>query len=384
MAHASLDMQGRVPVLLNASVHDPDGDELTYEWAVTPAAGELVQAFPRNPSWFPPEATSAPQVFTVTLTVSDGQGGVSSDDMQIRVLPTAGETPSPPEGNMERLAFAIERMLASPSQHDASITVEEHSPWLRQAWDFATRSGRYAGMEYKFDINFRGDIPIIPLECFPTEPGEHLARCAPSGIEFPEWHLDDEYLTGELAHILWSTMAHELAHVFTMSSLVAPDRVREPRPDLYAIAMLALFRQHSDPARYECDGRELLADTLQVMAFPATWGGYWFDCKGEEHHPPEEVGAFAIVKSMLNGEYPDWFVEEYGLPDGGFALRRVWADVIALEELDPFPKQLLVWQLRDAFGAGYCSYEAAADSAYRRAPLPNPWGTGDTDEAGCG
>ena len=68
---------------------------------------------------------------------------------------------------------------------------------------------------------------------------------------------------------------------------------------------------------------------------------------------------------MLDGEYPDWFVAEYGLARGGFALRRVWADVIALERLDPFPKQLLVWQLQDAFG-GYCSHERVAASAYQR------------------
>lgn len=383
MVHESLDIQGGVPVLLNARVHDPDGDQLTYEWTTTPAVGELVAAFPRNPSWFAPPATSAARVVTVTLAVNDGRGGESSDDMEITVLPRTGAVPTPPVGRMERLSFAMERMLASPSQHDATMTVEGHSPWLRQAWDFATRSGRYAGMEYDFEIRFGGEIPIIPLECYPVGPGEYLARCAPSGLDFPEDLLGDEYMAGELTHILWSTMAHELAHVFTMSSLVAPDASRDPRSDLYAVAMLALFKQHSDPAIYDCDGRELIADALQVMAFPATWGGYWFSCKGE-HHPPDEEGALAIAQSMLDGEYPEWFTEEYGLPDGGFALRQVWTDVIALEELDPFPKQLLVWQLRDAFGTGYCSYQAAADSAYRRAPLPNPWATGDTDEAGCG
>ena len=303
--------------------------------------------------------------------------------MEIVVLPLAEEIPTPPDGHMERLAFAMERMLASPSQHDASMTVEEQSPWLRQAWDFATKSGNYAEMDYEFEIEFQGQIPIVILKCYPVEPGEYLVPCAPSRLDFPESRLDDKYIVGEFSHILWTTMAHELAHIFTMSTLVSPDDGQDPRPDLYAISMLALFKQHSDPSNYYCDGRELLADTLQVTAFPATWGGYWFSCKGE-HHPPDEDGAHAIVQSLLDGQYPDWFMEEYGLPNGGFALRRVWTDVIALEKLDPFPKQLLVWQLRGAFGAGYCSYEAAADSAYRRAHLPNPWATGDTDEAGCG
>ena len=382
MVHESLAIQGGIPVLLNANAYDPDGDQLTYEWTVTPMVGQLVQAFPRYPSWFAPEVTST-QVVTITLTVRDAHGGHSSADMEIVVLPLAEEIPTPPDGHMERLAFAMERMLASPSQHDASMTVEEQSPWLRQAWDFATKSGNYAEMDYEFEIEFQGQIPIVILECYPVEPGEYLVPCAPSRLDFPESRLDDKYIVGEFSHILWTTMAHELAHIFTMASLVSPDDGQEPRPDLYAISMLALFKQHSDPSNYYCDGRELLADTLQVTAFPATWGGYWFSCKGE-HHPPDEDGAHAIVQSLLDGQYPDWFMEEYGLPNGGFALRRVWTDVIALEKLDPFPKQLLVWQLRGAFGAGYCSYEAAADSAYRRAHLPNPWATGDTDEAGCG
>ena len=98
------------------------------------------------------------------------------------------------------------------------------------------------------------------------KPGEHLAPCEPAGLVFPESLLADEYISGDRSHVLWSTMAHELAHVFTLSSLVSAGRDRDPRPDLSAMAMLALFRQHSDPARYACDGRELLADTLQVMA----------------------------------------------------------------------------------------------------------------------
>ena len=383
MVHESLAIQGGIPVLLNAKAYDPDGDQLTYEWTVTPMIGQLAQAFPRNPSWFAPEGTSA-RVVTITLTVTDDRGGLSSADMEIRVLPLAEEIPTPPNGRMERLAFAVERMLASPSQHDPSMTVEEKSLWLRQAWEFATKSGHYAEMDYEFVIEFQGPIPIVILECYPVRSGEYLVPCAPSRLHFPESHLDDKYIVGELSHILWSAMAHELAHIFTMSSLVSSDDGGEgPRPDLYAISMLALFKQHSAPSDYNCDGRELLADTLQVTVFPATWGGYWFSCKGE-HHPPDEDDAHAIVQSLLDGQYPDWFEEEYGLPNGGFALRRVLTDVIALEKIDPFPKQLLVWQLRDAFGVGYCSYQAAADSAYRSAYLPNPWATGDTDEAGCG
>lgn len=197
-----------------------------------------------------------------------------------------------------------------------------------------------------------------------------------------ESFLDDMYIVGDHSHIFRTTMAHELAHVFTMSSLVSPDGAQEPRPDVYAMAMLALFKQHSDPSNYSCDGRELLADALQVAVYPATWGGYWFDCKGQ-HHPLEEEGAHAIVQSLLDGEYPAWLMEEYGLPNGGFALRRLWTDVIALEDLDPFPKQLLVWQLQDTFGTGYCSPELTADSTYRKAHLPNPWASTDTDEVGC-
>ncbi len=382
MVHESLAVPGGVPVLLNARTHDPDGDELTYEWTVTPMIGELVQAFPRNPTWFPPAAVETAQVVTVTLTVSDAHGGAASADTQITVLPAVADTPAPPDGLMERLNFAIEQMLAGPSQQDPSMTVGERNPWLRQAWDYATKVGDYAALDYDFEIDFGGEIPIVHLECYPVDLGE-LVPCAPSGLTMPEFLLEDRHIVGDLSHIFRTTMAHELAHVFTMSSLVSPDSGQRPRPDLYAMAMLALFKQHSDPATYGCDGRELLADALQVAVYPATWGGYWFDCMGQHHPLEEEEDAHAIVQSLLDGGYPAWFMEEYGLPSGGFALRRLWTDVIALEELDPFPKQLLVWQLQDAFGVGYCSPELTADSAYRGANLPNPWASTDTDEAGC-
>ena len=184
MAHESLAIQPGVPVLLNARAHDPDGDDLTYEWSVMPDIGTLVEAFPASPSWFPPLDAGSTQVVSVTLTVRDGRGGVTSASMGITVLPSE-EANQAPAGQIERLEYAMERMLASPSQFDPSVIVEDRNPWLRQAWDFATKSGRYEGLEYEFEIVFGEGIPIVELECYPVELGEHLGRCTPSGLLFP-------------------------------------------------------------------------------------------------------------------------------------------------------------------------------------------------------
>ena len=277
----------------------------------------------------------------------------------------------------------MERMLASPSQHDASFDAGAAQPVAQAGMGLCDPRGALCRYRVRVRHRVRG------------RDTDHLAGVLPRrtrrvpGALRPHRSFLPNLLAKRRLHS-WEVRAHPLVHdgararacVHDGLARRAPTAFGPPRPDLYAISLLALYKQHSDPSLYDCDGRELLADTLQVMAFPATWGGYWVSCKGE-HHPPDEYDAQDVVQSMLDGEYPDWFVAEYGLPGGGYALRRVWADVVALERLDPFPKQLLVWQLQDAFG-GYCSHERVAASAYRGAVLPNPWATGNTDETRCG
>ena len=132
MEYEALYIQAGVPVLLSASVHDPEGGNLTYEWTVTPMIGDLVRAFPSNPTWFTPRAMDVARLVTITVSVSDDHGATSSAAMEITVLAGSQDGASPPDDRMGRLEFAMERMLAAPSQLDPSMTVEEKNP-LAQA-----------------------------------------------------------------------------------------------------------------------------------------------------------------------------------------------------------------------------------------------------------
>ena len=188
--------------------------------------------------------------------------------------------------------------------------------------------------------------------------------------------MNDRYINGEHDHILQATIVHELAHVFTLTSTVARDRAADPRPDLKAITIL-----YFDDA-YDCEEsppNELMADALMVAALPNKWGSYWFDCDYGYNIP---TAALAAANSLTAGKYPNWFDQTYAAESGDYQLRTLWTDILeSSNTLGTFHKQRIVWQMKDAFGDGYCSYENTADSAYRGASLPNPWSNHDDDDA---
>ncbi len=297
-------------------------------------------------------------------------------------MPTVDPT-ALPDDPMERLAIAMGLMLSEPSQQDPSVTVGARHPWLVQTWDYVTGSGAYAELDYSFAIDIgSGETPFVPVECDdPGTLGLRLFPCGPGGLTVPESWLTEDWILGDRAALWRSTMVRELAHVFTLSSLVSADGNQPPRPDLHALAVFALYKQYSTPIRHECDGRELLADTLKMDVYPTTVGDSWLSCFGQDH-PPEERDGTAIASSLLAGEYSDWFRQEYQ-QDGGFALRRVWADVLEVGGRDAFLMGLLAWQLRDAFGDGYCEVGHWSLPQHLGLPLPNPWSNRDTDAAGC-
>lgn len=366
---ASVTIDGGGTVALDATASDPDNDPLTYAWSATPAVGSFANASRLDTTWTAPAAADNAHPVALTLTVSDGRGGSAIATVEAAM------------SGLAKLEFAVEQMLRSPYEGDPSVTVEQRHPWLRQAWDYANKTGEYAGLDYDFRVSV-GDTTQthVLFECLPGVPELSLAQCGPVSLDMEGFWVEDEYgmVTGRNVIALQTTLAHELAHVFTESSSISRNGVDDPRPDLNAIAMLYLLDSFG-----EClpiPPSELLADAMQVAVFPSSHGGYWYDCGYGKQMPQEAQDA---VESLLSGEYPRWFTEEYGLEDDGFALRRLWRDVIASEQrIDPFYKQLWVWQLRDAFETGYCSWELAADGAYRGGPLPNPWSKADDDEAG--
>lgn len=293
---------------------------------------------------------------------------------------------SPPVNTdgLDELEFAVEQMLGSPYEGDPALTVEQRHPWLRQSWDYANRTGIYADQDYDFRVSVSDTFQTqVLLECRPGVPELSLAPCEPVSLDMETFWVDPQHgmVRGRNTMALQTTLAHELAHVFTESSVISRDGIAAARPDLNAVAMLYFF-EFFDEAQCPFPPSELLADAMQVAVFPSSHGGYTYDC-GYGYEMPQEM--LDVVQSLLAGEYPRWFLEEYGTGQkGGFALRRLWREVVDSElRIDPFYKQLWVWQLRDAFGDGYCSWERAADSAYRGGPLPNPWSGADNDAAGC-
>ena len=156
------------------------------------------------------------------------------------------------------------------------MALEDQHPWLRQAWDYATKSGIYVDLDYEFELRVTdGGSPHVNVRCVFSTSEQPLSRCWPVELVMTSTYLTDDFLIGGYASILRRTMAHELAHVYTYSSTISRDGTEDPRPDLSAIASLYFHKEH------ECRAgppAELLADTMEVIAYPSSWGGYWSSC----------------------------------------------------------------------------------------------------------
>ncbi len=71
---------------LNGTGSDLDGDPITFAWSGA-ATGNTASMMLDVP---PPVAPATSQTYTMTLTVSDGRGGVSTDDVNLTVTDTTG------------------------------------------------------------------------------------------------------------------------------------------------------------------------------------------------------------------------------------------------------------------------------------------------------
>jgi len=67
---------------LTAQAHDPDGHPLVYGWSVEEGGGSLSAADGPSVTYTAP---AEPGVYTVHVSVSDGRGGVDTEDVDIRV-----------------------------------------------------------------------------------------------------------------------------------------------------------------------------------------------------------------------------------------------------------------------------------------------------------
>ena len=355
-----------------------DGSK-THQWTSDGGVGTFTDSAASTTTWTAPAATSTVQYAVLRLTVTDTDSNTVSGSMIVSVPAAPGTSVPPLTEPAARIGYVVEDMLAQPWRTDPSMTVGQAFPWLRETWDYATHAGAYEDLEYDFTVGVGGTTPHTINGCYfddPDDPGP-LVPCDSYGLYVPESRMTDEYVTGPHKWSLQGTLVHEMAHIFTMSSRVSADGAAASRPDLNAIAMMYFFIEHRCTAGPYF---ELIADAFELSVYPTAVTGYWRPCGLDDDHGE----SFDIVSSILAGEYPQWFVDRYGLDGGGFALRRFWSDTrTTYDFVDPLFPQFLQWQLRGAFGSGYCDWNAAKGSARGWNDVTNPWSFQDVDDSGC-
>ncbi|MCB1864145.1 MAG: S8 family serine peptidase, partial [Chromatiales bacterium] len=108
---------------LAVSAHDPDTgpSALSYSWSLPPGAGSLDDPTSATPVYTPPDVAST-QVFTASVSVSDGEDAVSTS-----VDITVSDTPPPP--NQAPVIDSISATPAAINESQASqLAVSAHDP----------------------------------------------------------------------------------------------------------------------------------------------------------------------------------------------------------------------------------------------------------------
>jgi hypothetical protein len=73
---------------LSVQASDPDDVTLIYTWIANPGEGTITGS--GDTVTYTPPAVTEPRIFTITVTVSDGRGGIASADVEVIVLPVEG------------------------------------------------------------------------------------------------------------------------------------------------------------------------------------------------------------------------------------------------------------------------------------------------------
>ena len=227
---------------------------------------------------------------------------------------------------------------------------ESRFPWLRTAWDHA--KGDHTIIE---DITPKG---TVRMACVLAVGKSYPFDCNVSMMRIDIDSAEDV-----------DVMIHELAHVYTLASTIAPDNNG-------ALAKAHLYFTEE----YHKNGRscpsEVYADTLTYHTKPGAYMHYFqnTNCPGRATMP--SAADLAVVKSAADGNDPAWFAESYDDGNGGIDLKKVWAAVMTN---NMYWRKMIATQLAGEFG-GYCSVSDVAHivGGFKVENDYHPWKQGNT------
>ena len=224
------------------------------------------------------------------------------------------------------------------------------NPWLLETWNHTNRPDfRYVVANGTSTVSFSH----IDAE---YEVGEVLDKFVAADMFISTNKLNDRFI---------SNLVHELAHVYTLSDGA------NAHPGPTAIAHLYFDQLGAGNGR--CTGAELYAEAAEMLV-PARYNYftyYWHNCS----HLPSRVTpeAIEVVEDAFAGHMPQWFYDTFQKTDGSLDYEMLWTAVknmlLRNHRID------VVYQLRNEFG-GYCSEQAARDSAFGDLDLAQPWRDG--------
>ena len=231
--------------------------------------------------------------------------------------------------------------------------VDRHAgenPWLLETWNHTNRP------DFEYAITtYTSQVAFFEIDA-KRQPGETLDKYVAFRLGSGPSSLNDRNM---------ENLVHELAHVYTGSD----GATTSPGP----IAIAHLYFDQLSDGNGRCTGDELYAEAAQMLV-PSRYNYftyYWHNCS----HLPSRVTPEAIkaVEEAFAGRTPQWFYDTFQKTDGSLDYEMLWTAVRNM--LRPNDRKIVVYQLRNEFG-GYCSEQAARDSAFGDLQLAQPWRDG--------